>query len=261
MQCLLNLGSGEVNNPMAASLRERLQEHLSPRVIRFLVGARLRDTRPTAPIAPLLPADAGQELRALDKAWRIAAASTASSPGEIIAYYSLEHQGVQFPGERPWAPRWQSLCNITNYAGKRVLELGCNMGLLSVFLLKKAAVSAALAVDCDRSILQAAGHVADAFGVRPEFMRIDFDQDADWEVVLTDFRPDIVFALSVLHWIRDKERFLAFLGRFDEIVYEGHDSTRTERQRLRRVGFSAIDLVATSERSRPILHCRKALPH
>jgi hypothetical protein len=38
----------------------------------------------------------------------------------------------------------------------------------------------------------------------------------------------------------------------------GHQSARTERRRLRSAGFTQIELIATSERGRPILHCRKA---
>ncbi len=59
--------------------------------------------------------------------------------------------------------------------------------------------------------------------------------------------------------MRDRDRFLAFLGRFDELIYEGHDSALTERRRLAAVGFSAIELVHSSERGRPVLHCRKGL--
>jgi hypothetical protein len=66
-----------------------------------------------------------------------------------------------------------------------------------------------------------------------------------------------VVALSVLHWVHDEARFLAFLRRFDEVIFEGHDSSRTERRRLRQAGFTEIELVDTSERGRPILRARK----
>ena len=93
--------------------------------------------------------------------------------------------------------------------------------------------------------------------MRPDFRRIDFDDDPDWEAALAAFRPDVVFALSVAHWLRDQARLLAFLGRFDELIYEGHDSARTECRRLAAAGFEAIELACTSERGRPVLHCRK----
>jgi predicted nicotinamide N-methyase len=164
---------------------------------------------------------------------------------------------MRFPGERPWSARWRVLRQVTPYANRRVLELGCNMALLSIFLLKDAHASAALAVDRDPAILAAAAIVAEALGVQPQFRRIDFDRDANWEDQLTAFLPDVVVALSVLHWIEDKARFLAFLGRFDEVIFEGHDSSRTERRRLLQVGFTEIDLVDTSERGRPLLRARK----
>ena len=49
---------------------------------------------------------------------------------------------------------------------------------------------------------------------------------------------------------------LLFLGRFDEVILEGHDSSRTERNRLRQVGFTEIELVDTSERGRPLLRAQ-----
>jgi trans-aconitate methyltransferase len=146
---------------------------------------------------------------------------------------------------------------VTTYANRRVLELGCNMALLSTFLLKEAEASAALAVDRDPAILAAAAKVALAFGVQPQFLRVDFDRDDGWEDQLAAFRPDVVVALSVLHWVQDQGRLLAFLGRFDEVVFEGHDSSRIERARLREAGFTEIDLVDTSERGRPILLARR----
>jgi predicted Ser/Thr protein kinase/SAM-dependent methyltransferase len=256
----IGLGRTPVSNAIAAPLRERVQASLPPSLIRFLTGRRNRRRRPRgAGLAPL-PATAGPELRALHEAWRIAAGSRASSPAQAVAYYELEFGGLRFPGERAWAERWRCLGRITDYRGRRVLDLGCNLGLLSIFLLKEAGAAAALAVDGDPLILEAAGKAAEAFAVRPEFRRIDFDRDAGWEGVLEAFRPDVVFALSLLNWVEDKARLLAFLGRFEELVFEGHDSAATERRRLRAAGFTRIELVATSERGRPVLHCRKSPP-
>jgi predicted nicotinamide N-methyase len=175
----------------------------------------------------------------------------------VIAYYELEFDGLRFPGERPWAMRWRVLRHATRYTGRRVLELGCNMALLSTFALKEAGAAAALAVDRDPAILAAAAKVALAIGVQPTFRQIDLDRDDDWEDQLEAFAPDVVVALSVLHWVQDKARLLAFLGRFDEVLFEGHDSSRIERGRLRQAGFTEIDLVDTSERGRPILLARK----
>jgi hypothetical protein len=260
LECLvaalgLPVGRAPVRNGVFAPLRERVQARLSPRVIRALRGRRARNTR-TAPL-PSLPADAGASVGILHEAWRIAAAASASAPGKRVAYHELQWAGICFPGERPWSKRWDVLRHATPYANRRVLELGCNMALLSIFLLKDAHAGAALAVDRDPAILAAAAMVAEAFGVQPQFRRIDFDRDRDWEDQLAAFRPDIVVALSVLHWVQDKTRFLAFLGRFEEVIFEGHDSSWAERRRLLQAGFTEIDLVDTSERGRPLLRARK----
>jgi len=253
----LGLGRAAVSNAVLAPVRERLQASLPPALIWRLKGRRNRHRPPAADPLPALPPAAGPELRALHAAWRIAAASNASSPDRSVAYYQLEFQGLRFPGERDWAERWRVLRAITPCRGRRVLELGCNLGLLSIFLLREGGAGAALAVDRNAPILAAAAMAARAFGVRPEFRRVDFDRDPDWETRLLAFRPNVVFALSVLNWVADKARLLAFLGRCDELIYEGHDSALVERRRLRAAGFTTVELVATSERGRPILHARK----
>jgi predicted Ser/Thr protein kinase/predicted RNA methylase len=253
----LRVGRPAVSNAILAPVRERLKASLPPPVIWLLKGRHNFDRRPVAGPLPPLPPSAGPELRALHAAWLIAAASGASSPDLRLAYYQLEFQGLCFPGERSWAERWRALRAITPYRGRRVLDLGCNLGLLPIFLLRETGASAALAVDRDGPILAAATEVARAFRVQPEFRRVDFDRDPDWEVELLAFQPDVVFALSILNWVADRARLLAFLGRCDELIYEGHDSALIERRRLRAVGFTTIDLVATSERGRPILHGRK----
>jgi hypothetical protein len=251
----LPVGRAPVCNGVLAPLRERIQARLSPRLIRALRGRRTR--KASVSLLPSLPAGAGPSAHALQEAWRIAAAASASAPGQRVAYHELEWEGICFPGERPWSARWRVLRQITPYAERRVLELGCNMALLSIFLLKDAHAAAALAVDRDPAILEAAAIVAEALDVQPQFCRIDFDRDSNWEDQLAAFRPDVVVALSVLHWVQDKARFLAFLGRFDEVIFEGHDSSRTERRRLLQAGFTEIDLVDTSERGRPLLRARK----
>jgi SAM-dependent methyltransferase len=260
IECLLAgvglpVGGVPVCNGLLAPLRERVQARLSPRLLRARRGMRLRRSQGGA--LPPLPTNAGATVRALHEAWRMAADANASSPGRAIAYYELELDGLRLPGERPWAARWRVLRHVTTYTNRRVLELGCNMALLSTFALKEAGARAALAVDRDPTILDAAAKVARAFGMAPEFRQIDFDRDAGWEDQLEAFAPDVVVALSVLHWVQDKARFLAFLGRFDEVIFEGHGSSRIERCRLRQAGFTEIDLVDTSERGRAILRARK----
>jgi len=204
-----------------------------------------------------LPKNASERLRHMYSAWELARQSDANSPGGFICYYSLDIEGFHLPGERPWAARWAMLRDVSDMGGKRILELGCNLGLLSCHFLMEKGAKAALCVDSDVNILRAAQKVALAYKVKPRYHQADFDSSEDWESALEDFRPDIVTALSVLNWVKDKERFLTFLGRFNEVLFEGHEPEEVERDRLVRQGFKYVRLVALSERNRPVLHGRK----
>lgn len=206
---------------------------------------------------PELPADASPVAKLLVTAWRLAQISDASSPNRKVAYYSFTFDHIYYPGERPWSERWNLLRRITSYSGKRILELGCNMALLSSYLLKEEGAAAALAVDADETILKSARLVAHALGVSPSLRLVNFDDDDQWETNLLAFDADIVFALNVLNWIQNKGRFLHFLGHCRELILEGHDSLDTETERLRAAGFKMIEVVTVTERGRHVLHCRR----
>ncbi len=259
-----NLFGGTINglriqSSMLSFTKRMLRKTLPHGAITFLGGARRiltgkrRDYIP--PIRPL-PANASERLRTLHEAWRAGAASDANAPGEGVCYYSLDVDGFRLPGEREWAPRWSLFSRHVDFRGARVLELGCNMGLLGTFALASGA-AAAYGVDVDREILRANALVQRAFGVSYETWTQDFDSPGAWEDQLAAFRPTIVTALSVLNWVKDKDRFMRFLGRFETVLFEGHDSAEVESGRFRAVGFTRIDVIATSERGRPVLVARK----
>ena len=250
----INVGGGKMYGSLIGIVENRLKRVLPPRVTRFI--GRIIKYRHITPL-PKLPDNASNEVQTLLKAWKIARKSSASSPGMEIAYYSIDVDGYHFPGERPWINRWDTLHGITNYSGKKVLELGCNMGLLSCFLLKYANVKESLAVDSDENILEAAKLIATVLKVNPKFDRVDFDNPGDWESKLMEFKPDIVFALNILNWINNKKRFLSFLCLFNELIFEGHDGIEIETKRLRDIGFRKIELIAYSDRDRPIFYCKK----
>ncbi len=248
-------GKGEVVHSYLYLLKESIKRILPPnliRVLKLISGRKVLDDQ-----LPVLPKNASKSLQNLLDAWRIAQISEASSPGAVVAYYSFKYEGVRFPGEREWPDRWSILQNITNYENKRILELGCNMALLSAHLLKYAKASAAMCVDIDDNILQSATLVSSALGVKPIFRQQNLDAPDSWENELAAFKPDIVFALNVLNWVENKDRLMRFLGIFNEVIFEGHNSVEVEMFRFQEVGFTKINLVTVTERNRPVLHCCK----
>jgi predicted Ser/Thr protein kinase len=254
----LEVGEGAVHAGLFSIVKTEVKKRTSPRTVRLLKRLLGRGDEIDGHRLPTLAEDARAASKSLLLAWKIAQESAASSPGCRLAYYSFHHGRLHFPGERPWLERWKMLEAAADCSGKRVLELGCNMALLSCFLLKEGRAQATLAVDSDAQILEAAALTASALSVSPAFARVDFDDPADWESRLAGFGADVVFALNVLNWVGDKARFMSFLARFDEVVFEGHESRSVAEARFRAAGFSRIELLGQSERGRPLLRCRKA---
>lgn len=238
----LGLGRGAVPWPYwklaAGTLAPRLRS----------VALRIRDrVRPSSPAVPVV---ADPALACLAEAWEIAARSGANAPGHRVAYYAFTFDGAHFVGERPWYLRWDRIRADVDFRGKRLLELGCNMGLLSSFALIHGAASA-VGVDRDPAILESARLAARGLGVAPTFEQVDIVRDADWEQRLAG--ADIVAAMSLLHWLPEPERLLAFLAGHREVIYEGHDPLEVEVARLRDVGFTTITVLRETERGRPLL--------
>lgn len=191
---------------------------------------------------------------ALDRAWRLAAESDANAPGHRIAYYAWTFKGTHHIGERPWPFRWELLRKAISFEGKRVLELGSNMAMTSAYALLHGA-SEATAVDSDEVILDAAALLGVALGVPIRTIRLKFDASGAWEDALPD--ADLAIAMSILEWVPDRIRFERYLGRFAEVVFEGHESAAVERQRLTRIGFREVTLLGESERGRPVFVARR----
>lgn len=196
------------------------------------------------------------DIKILQQAWQIGMRSKANAPGQGVAYYSLDIAGCHFPGERPWVLRWHEISKRVDFRGKRVLELGCNLGLFSAFA-RRVGARECVGGDHDSEILEGARLVSKAFHVHNEFYQVDFDADESWEDRLRGF--DLVIALSVVNWLTNRERFLAFLGEHAEVLYEGHESLEVESGRLRRAGFNRIEVIMVTERSRAVFFASKSL--
>lgn len=195
------------------------------------------------------------DIKTLRRAWGIGRLSMANSPGQNIAYYSLDIAGHHFHGERSWIFRWHEISKKVNFKGKRVLELGCNLGLFASFARREGAQEC-VGVDHDTTILEGARLVSKAFHTDNEFYLADFDADEQWEDMFCNF--DLVIAFSVVNWLKNKERFLTFLGKHNEVIYEGHESLNIEFGRLRNAGFNQIEIIMVSERNRAILWASKS---
>lgn len=232
--------------PGARAVRERLQALRSKGRV-----------RPAAhkPASAAPAAGAQDDISLLRQAWSLASLSD-DGVSEAKAYYALTYKGVHLPGDRPWCLRWEPIRRSVDFKNKRLVELGCNSGLLSSYAMIHGATSATGA-DYDAQLVESAKHVARALKSGAEFHRVDVAADPGWEEKLGT--GDIATALSLVQWLAPdaQERVLRFLGRHREVLYEGHDPLEVEMNRLRKVGFTDIKVLANTERERVLLHARR----
>ena len=240
----------------AVQFLRRAKTRLTKELIKFL-----RRTGPSSTIGPsptqgihlskstsmqYATLQADPALKTLAEAW-----SSASSKSTIGCYYSLDIGGINFFGVRPWMLRWERIRKHVNFKGKRLLDLGCNMGLLSIHA-KLSGAACCLGVDDDKDVLQAASVASRAFGTDVEFRPLDLEDPSPWEEELQGF--DMVSALSVLHWVKDKERVWSFIAKHKEVLYEGHESGQEAESNLRRAGFTRIIPLGRGERKREMFY-------
>ena len=205
---------------------------------------------------PRRPVDGSPAAQLMWDAWTLGQKSDANAPGDGVAYYALEFEGMSLPGERAWEDRWQVLSAITPYTGRKVLELGCNMGLLSCYLQKYAGAGDVMGVDHDARIVESAQKVAQALDVQATFSVADLN-DPDTVDRLKAFGADVVTCLNVWNWVDRHDLLADLLACAPVVLFEGHDPEQVEIDRLRGMGFVTVEVVSTSERGRPIILATK----
>lgn len=188
-----------------------------------------------------------EELRS---AWQIGARSNASSPGRNIAYYRWVFGDVELPGERDWFSRWDIMHKALRQflPGARVLDLGCNLGLVATHCVLYGA-ERVTAVDVHDDILEAGHTLARAAGVSIDFLEGDLNSHDFVDSILSR-EYDLVIALSVVHWLENPDEALRLLAAAPMVLFEGHDPPLVEINRLRELGFGKVQLIGYSERLR-----------
>jgi predicted Ser/Thr protein kinase len=196
----------------------------------------------------------------LSRAWRIAGRSDASSPGRNIAYYRWLFGHVELPGERDWFDRWDLMYSALRdiLPGARVLDLGCNLGLVATHCMLYGAKQVT-GVDVYDDILSAARLVADAAGVKVDVVKGDLNSSRFVDSLLAQ-EYDIVLALSVAHWIEDRQQAARILGAAPTLLFEGHAPAAEEADFLSGLGFAKVELVGYSERLRALYRVSRDAP-
>lgn len=175
-------------------------------------------------------------------------------------YYDITVNGEHFKGTRLWKERWDILKENIDFNGLKVLDLGTFLGFVPTFALKYGGAIKATGVD--RNCLDSAIAFAKGFDVKSEFMVLNFDEDNYESMIGYDY--DIVFCMSLYHWVKEKDKLISYLANFDQVIYEGHDTDGIELSRLqylidrgyicKKIGVSYSGYHLYTERGRTIFH-------
>lgn len=147
--------------------------------------------------------------------------------GGGMSYYALnDNKGI-----RKWDERWQILKDIADYKDKRILDLGCNQGLFTTSIAKECKPRFVLGADASEDILQAANAYALKIQANSYFKHVNiaegdrrnphFEHTKNWHKEL-GYNWDIVSALSLYHWVANKQDLLEYLSRFPCVIIECH---------------------------------------
>jgi len=173
-------------------------------------------------------------------------------------YDDITINGIHFAGTRPWIIRWNMIKNACSYANLKILDLGSLFGVNAVCLKKYGNAKSVTAVDCMESYLKQAALLAKIFEVDINFIQADLDNPNDNYEQKIGTNYDVVFCLSVLFWVHDKDRLLKYLSNFNKVIFEGHGSAEVEEACFKQLGFDAKRLgVSENGRSLFLFHKSK----
>lgn len=113
-------------------------------------------------------------------------------------YHALREESIYSDGERDIDDRRPLLDEIVFAAGERVLDVGCNAGLISTYLHDRGCC--VTGIDLDQSIIYGARVVANILGKDIRYECLDLDKDD----IAEEF--DTVILFSVLHHTRNVAR-------------------------------------------------------
>jgi len=119
-------------------------------------------------------------------------------------YHQLENDKVYIDGVRDLSERKPILDKIVFNHGEKVLDVGCNLGLLAHYLSDR--TCDVTGIDLDENIIAAATIVSNILGKDVEFRAIDIGDAVKLE------HYDTVCLFSVLHHVQDMEQAIKSLS-------------------------------------------------
>lgn len=119
----------------------------------------------------------------------------------FFGYHSLEIGNVKFVGQRNPNQRLKKMRSAYSFAGKKVLDLGCNTGGM---LLHCTEMESGFGLEYDKRCVAAAKEIRSLLGFLPPITVEECDlEKADLSQRLAGWKPECVFLLSMGSWLKN----------------------------------------------------------
>ena len=119
----------------------------------------------------------------------------------VYGYHSYDIGNIHIQGQRNPKLRLDEMRKHVDFKGKNVLDLGCNVGAMLHHLDE---IVRGFGIDYDHNCIIAGNEISKILGRdNLGLLTHDFDMDCNRELkeIITDFKPDIIFLLSIGSWV------------------------------------------------------------
>lgn len=181
------------------------------------------------------------DMHLLKECWKI---PTGGSRND--SYNRIMVNGELFDGERDWDVRWNFIKDAYPFEGKRILELGCNISLVSVYLSKFRNIASATTVEFQKHIERARDLFQRAFHINSiRNLHVDLNKHPNYEDAL-GYDYDVVFCLSVIRFLKDRNKMMTYLSKFDNVIYETISVPEPDIAMFAEYGFTNYTILGES---------------
>ena len=143
-----------------------------------------------------------------------------------MLYYEININNINFPGQRPFYTRMNDIVN--NIKGKRILDIGSNIGLIGLFLIYYHNVEHVTFIEHDVECCKIIKDLANLLKIKDkikiinnDFNKINFKKELGFEF-------DSVIMLSSFKYFNNKEEQMNYFNEFNNILFEGDDKNLEE---------------------------------
>jgi len=133
-------------------------------------------------------------------------------------YHSFNLDGINIQGQRNPKQRLNEFRKYYDFKDKNVLDFGCNVGAMLFHLPE---IKSGIGVDFDKTAINSARNISRILQRNDiSFIKHDFDKD-DYDSLRKKIKakPDVIFMLALLYWVKSWEELYRFCLSFNCPVF------------------------------------------